>query len=367
MTKTNSGRARAAVRAPGRVLARVVPVMFGVVVAVFFLLRMVPGDPAAMILGERATPQAIAELRTRLGLDLPLWQQFTDFLGGLLTRFDTGDSLVTGVSTRELIFAKAPVSLGIVGLAVLLGVLIAVPLALAAALRKDGWADHLVRILPAVGMGMPLFWIGLLLIIVFGVQLHWLPVGGVGTGPGEPLRSLFLPALAVALGLAPPLIRSLRAQLIEALSADFVTTLRAARVPERRIIFRHVLRNAGLPSLTLLSVNTATLIGGTLVVEKVFGIGGLGTLLFQSIGSRDFPVVQGIALYCALLVVLVTTLAGALAAVLDPRLRTLGGLASGSASREVIPDGSPSFAAGHGPGTDSIAGPNLDFIPGGSR
>ena len=306
-----------------RVLARIVPVMFGVVVAVFFLLRMVPGDPAAMILGERATPESIAALRAELGLDLPLWQQFTDFVGGLLTRFDTGNSLVTGASTRELILAKAPVSLGIVLFAVLLAVIIAVPLAVAAALRQDSWIDHAVRILPAVGMGMPLFWVGLLLIIVFGVQLRWFPVGGVGTGPGEPLKSLFLPALAVALGMAPPLIRSLRAQLIDVLAADFVTTLRAARIPERRILFRHVLRSAALPTLTLLSVNTAYLIGGTLVVEKVFGINGLGTLLFQSIGSRDFPVVQGIALYCAVLVVLVTTLAGVLSAVLDPRMRSV--------------------------------------------
>ncbi len=318
---TAPGLARRIARELGRVLGRVVPVMIGVVVAVFFLLRMVPGDPAAMILGERATPESIAALRAELGLDLPLWQQFTHFAVGLITRFDTGDSLVTGVSTRELILAKAPISLGIVGLAVVLAVLITVPLALAAARRQDGWIDHAVRIIPAVGMGMPLFWIGLLLIIVFGVQLRWFPVGGVGTGPGEPLRSLFLPALAVALGMAPPLIRSLRAQLIDVLAADFVTTLRAARIPERRILARHVLRNAALPTLTLLSVNTATLIGGTLVVEKVFGINGLGALLFQSIGSRDFPVVQGIALYCALLVVLVTTVAGVLAAALDPRLR----------------------------------------------
>lgn len=314
-------RLRRTLRAVGRITARIVPVMLGVVVAVFFLLRMVPGDPAAMILGERATPESVAQLRAQLGLDQPLWRQFTDFAVQVVTRFDTGDSLVTGVPTRELIFARAPVSLGIVVFAVVLAVLIAVPLALAAALRRDGWVDHVVRVLPAAGMGMPLFWIGLLLIIVFGVQLRWFPVGGVGSGLGEPLRSLFLPSLAVALGMAPPLIRSLRAQLLEVLTADFVTTLRAARVPEHRILWRHVVRGAALPTLTLLSVNTAYLIGGTLVVEKVFGIDGLGTLLFQSIGSRDFPVVQGVALYCAVLVVLVTTLAGVLAALLDPRLR----------------------------------------------
>lgn len=310
-----------ALRAAGRGAARVGTVMLGVVVAVFFLLRMVPGDPAAMILGERATPDAIAALRAELGLDQPLWRQFTDFLTLVLTRFDTGDSLVTGASTRELVLDRAPISLGIVGLAVLLAVLIAVPLALAAALHRDGLVDHLVRILPAVGMGLPLFWAGLILILVFAVQLRWFPVGGVGEGPGEPLLSLVLPALAVAIGMAPPLIRSLRAQLIDTLTSDFVTTLRAAGIPERRILIRHVLRGASLPALALLGVNTAYLIGGTLVVEKVFGINGLGTLLFQSIGNRDFPVVQGVALYCAVLVVIVTAVAGGLAALLDPRLR----------------------------------------------
>lgn len=305
----------------GLLLARVVPVMFGVVVAVFFLLRLVPGDPAVMILGERATPEDIAELRSELGLDGSLWQQFVAFVTQLFTHFDTGVSLVTGESTRDMIFAKAPISLGIVLLAVLLAVVIAVPLALAAALHQGGWVDHIVRVLPTIGLGMPLFWIGLLLIIVFAVQLNWFPVGDIGTGPGEPLHSLFLPALAVALGMSPPLIRSLRTQLIEVLGADFVTTLRAARIRERRIVLGHVLRGAALPMMTLLSVNTAYLIGGTLVVEKVFGINGIGTLLFTSISNRDFPVVQGIALYCAFAVVIVTTVAGVLSALLDPRLR----------------------------------------------
>ncbi|WP_449278269.1 ABC transporter permease [Leucobacter sp. GX24907] len=304
-----------------RTLAVVVPVMVGVVLAVFFLMRLVPGDPAAMILGERATPEAVAELRSELGLDLPLVQQLGAFVSGLLTHGDTGASLATGTSTRELIFDRAPVSLGIVGLAVLFAVLITVPLALAAARGKDGWVDQAVRILPAIGMGMPLFWIGLLLIIVFAVGLGWFPVGGVGSGPFGTLRSLVLPALAVALGMAPPLIRSLRAQLLEVLSADFVTTLRAAGLPERSIMLGHVLRGAALPTLNLLSVNVSYLIGGTLVVEKVFGINGLGMLLFQSISNRDFPVVQGVALYCALMVVIVTLVVGALSAALDPRLR----------------------------------------------
>lgn len=307
-----------------RVAGTVLPVMLGVVTAVFFLLRLVPGDPAEMILGERASPEALASLREQLGLNAPLWQQYLDFVRGVVTRGDTGDSLVTGLPTGELIWARAPVSLGIVGLALVFALAITVPLALAAARRKDGWIDQLVRILPTVTMGMPLFWIGLLLIIAFAVNLGWFPVGGVGapgSAPLEPLRSLVLPALAVALGMAPPLIRSLRAQLLEVTEADFVTTLRAARVPERTIRWRHVLRGAALPTLNLMSVNLAYLIGGTLVVEKVFGINGLGTLLFQSISSRDFPVVQGVALYCAVLVVVVTLVAQLLSAVIDPRLR----------------------------------------------
>lgn len=304
-----------------RTLGTVLPVMLGVVVGVFFLLRLVPGDPAQMILGERATPQAVAELHEKLGLDLPLLQQFGDFVGRLLTQGDTGPSLVSGTSTRDLILERAPLSLGIVALALLFAVLITVPLALAAARRPNGPIDHAVRVIPAIGLGMPMFWIGLLLIIVFAVHLGWFPVGGVGTGAGEPIRSLILPALAVSLSLVPPLIRSLRAQLLEVVTADFVTTLRAARVPELRIWTRHILRGGALPTLALLSVNAATLIGGTLVIEKVFAINGIGMLLFTSIGSRDFPVVQGIALYCAVLVVLVGIAADALLGILDPRLR----------------------------------------------
>ena len=327
---------RSLLLALARAAGAVVPVMLGVVTAVFFLLRIVPGDPAVMILGDRATPAAVAELRERLGLDLPLWRQYTDFVAGVLTRGDTGDSLVTGTPTAELVASRAPVSLGIVGLALLLVLLIAVPLALAAAGRRDGIVDQLVRVLPAITLGMPLFWIGLLLIIVFAVRLGWFPVGGVGapgSAPLEPLRSLFLPALAVALGMAPPLIRSLRAQLLEVWDAEFVTTLRAARVSERRIRWGHVLRGAALPALNLLSVNVSFLIGGTLVVEKVFGINGLGTLLFQSISNRDFPAVQAVALYCAAAVVVVTLVARGLSALIDPRLRPqrAGRAASGGA------------------------------------
>ncbi|WP_343037874.1 ABC transporter permease [Changpingibacter yushuensis] len=302
-------------------LARVLPVAVGVVVAVFFLLRLVPGDPARIILGDQATDASVSALRTQLGLDESLWSQFWSFVTQLFTQFDTGNSLVYGESTRSLILERAGLSLGIVLIAVVITVLVAVPLAVVAATHKNGPVDHAIRVIPAVGMGMPTFWVGLLLIIIFSVHLKWLPVGGVGEGPLEPWRSLLLPGLAVAIGAIPPLVRSLRAQLLDVVSADFVTTLRAAHIPEWRIQFRHVLRNAAVPSLNLFGVNVAYMIGGTLVVEKVFAINGVGMLLFNSISSRDFPVVQGVALYCAFFVVLITILVDVLSALVDPRLR----------------------------------------------
>ena len=305
-----------------RTLFAVVPVVIGVVVAVFFLLRLVPGDPARMILGERATPESVAALREQLGLNKPLLQQLLDFAGNVFLHGDTGNSLIYNVSTRELILQRAPISLALVGLAVLFSLLIAVTLAVLAARHKDGIIDHVVRVIPTIGQGMPTFWIGLLLIILFAVTLKWFPVGGIGTGPLEPLRSLVLPALAVSLGLIPPLVRSLRSELLEVFSADFVTTLRAAGIPERRVVFGHILRNASLPTLTLLSVSVSYLIGGTLVVEQVFGINGLGSLLFGAISNRDFPVVQGVALYCALMVVLVSLVLDGLVWLLDPRTRS---------------------------------------------
>lgn len=289
----------------------------GVVVATFFLLRIVPGDPAEAILGDRASPSSVLALRHQLGLDRPWWRQFTDFVAQVALHFDTGKSLQYGQPTRELVFAHAGPSLAIVGLAIVFTLVIAVPLALLAATHKDGVLDHVIRIVPAVGFAMPVFWLGLLLVLLFAVRLHWLPVGGSDHG----LASFVLPAVAVALALAPPIIRSLRAQLLEVLEADFVVTARAAGLSRTRVLVMHVLRNAALPTLTLFGLNIAYLLGGTLVVEQVFAIQGVGALLFQAISTRDFPVVQGVALYTAVLVVVATVVTDLAVDRLDPRTR----------------------------------------------
>lgn len=299
-----------------RTALRVVPVVTGVVLATFFLLRLVPGGPAAAVLGDQATDEAVAALEAQMGLDQPLGTQLWSYLSGILLHGDVGTSLIYDVPTSELIGGRIGVTLSIVGLAVLLTIALVVPLAVAAALHKDGFVDHVIRIIPAIGLAMPTFWIGLLLILVFAVNLGWLPAGGAGDG----MRSLVLPAVAIAISMTPVLVRTLRAQLLEVLDADFVATLTAAGLPRRRVLV-HVLRNAALPTLTLLGLNIAYMIGGTLVIERVFALNGVGALMFESISNRDFPVVQGVALFCAVAVVAVTVATDFLVDRLDPRSR----------------------------------------------
>lgn len=305
----------------GTALVRALIVILCVMTAVFFLIRIVPGDPAKMILGEYSTPEALKNMHHTLGLDLPIWEQFLRFIQTLFTQGDTGNSIINGTSTRELIAQRAPVTLLLIVMASMLAIIAALLLAVLAATHKDKLLDHLIRIIPAVTLGMPVFWVGILFILLFGVRLGWFPVGGSGEGGLSTLHSLVLPAVTVAFSQIPTLVRSLRAQMLEVLESEFVVTLRAAGIPSRVILFKHVLRNSALPTLMLLGVNISYLIGGTLVVEQVFGIKGIGSLLFTSISNRDFPVIQGIALYCALAVVIISLLTEIISGWLDPRTK----------------------------------------------
>ncbi|MEK5434601.1 MULTISPECIES: ABC transporter permease [Paenibacillus] len=302
-------------------LIKALAVICCVMIAVFFIIRIVPGDPAKMILGEYSTPEALKSMHHTLGLDLPLWEQFMRFLKTLFTQGDTGNSIVMGTSTRELIMQRAPVTLLLIVMACVLAVFVSLLLATVAATHKDKLLDHLIRIFPTITLGMPIFWVGLLLILLFSVRLGWFPVGGVSEGWIGTLHSLALPAITVAFSQIPTLVRSLRAQMLEVLESDFVVTLKAAGIPSRVILFKHVLRNSALPTLMLMGVNISYLIGGTLVVEQVFGIKGIGSLLFTSISKRDFPVIQGIALYCALAVVIISLLIEIISWWLDPRTK----------------------------------------------
>ena len=303
-----------------RRLLQAIPVVLGITIVTFFLLRLIPGDPAMTLLGNRGTPEQIAALRARWGLNEPIWIQFWLFLKQL-AHGDTGASLFYQVPTRTLIASRIGVTMSLVAMATIFSVLIAVPLATIAAVRKDRSADHVIRAVPLVGLGMPSFWVGLVLILIFAVNLGWFPVGGWGSTVPEHIYSLVLPALTSALAIVPLLVRSLRVGMLEVLQADYIATVRSKGLREHRVLLIHVARNAIIPTLTLLGINIAFLIGATVVVERVFQLNGLGSLMLTSISNRDFPVVQGVTFVFALSVVIINLATDLTAARLDPRIR----------------------------------------------
>ena len=303
-----------------RRLLQLVPVAIGVTIIVFFMIHLIPGDPARTILGIHATPRTVALLHQEWGLNRPLISQYWLFMDRLL-HGNLGVSLYYGGSALSLILTHLPPTLWLIVYSSVLAVLISVPLAMIAASRKDGARDHVVRAVPLVGLGMPPFWLAFLLIYAFAIKFHFFPVSGWGTGFFGHLRSMFLPSLTVALALAPVVIRSLRASMLNVLGAEFVTTARSKGVAGKRLFLRHVLRNAVIPAVTVLGINIGFLIGGTVIIENVFAIPGLGQLMINSIFQRDFTVVQGVTLVFAIMVILLNLMADVAYAVLDPRVR----------------------------------------------
>jgi len=303
-----------------RRIASAILVTIGVTVATFLLLHVEPGDPARLVLGQHAPESAVAALRHEWGLDASVPSQFVRFVSSL-ARGDLGRSYVNQVSSTTLIGQRLGVTAALVAAATLFAVLITVPLAAVAAARKDRPVDHLVRALSVTGLGLPAFWFGIVLIETFALRLHVFPVGGWGSGVGRHLEALVLPGVTASFAIVPILVRSLRVGMIEMLDADFVATARAKGLGELRVLLAHVARNALIPTVTLLGINIAYLIGSTVVVEQVFDLNGLGSLLLHSITDRDFPVVQSVTLVLAAGVVLVNLLTDLLAARLDPRIR----------------------------------------------
>jgi peptide/nickel transport system permease protein len=303
-----------------RRLLLLLPTALGVTIIAFFMIHLIPGDPARTILGIHATPKAIAILHRQWGLNRPLASQYWLFMDRLL-HGNLGQSLYYGVPVQGLITGRLPATLWLITYAGVIAVAISVPLAMIAATRKDAVRDHVVRAVPLVGLGMPAFWLALILQTELAVKLRLFPVTGYGSGFFGHLRAMFLPSLVVAVALCPVVIRSLRASMLNVLGADFITTARAKGVPGGRLFVRHVLRNAVIPAITVLGINIGFLIGGTLIVEQVFAIPGIGSLMIQSIFQRDFPVVQAVALVFGIMVVLVNLLTDVAYASLDPRVR----------------------------------------------
>jgi peptide/nickel transport system permease protein len=312
-------------RYAARRLLQTLPVLFGITLIVFFMLRLIPGDPAAQMLGGRAsslTEENLARVRHQLGLDLPLPVQYVNFLGGI-ARGDLGQSFFFKEPVLQLVLERVPTTLSLVLYASLLALLITFPAALLAALQKDRFADHAVRAVFLITLGMPSFWLALMLMLFFSIQLKLFPISGEGVGLAGKLRALFLPALTIAVAMAPMLIRSLRGSLIEVLEAPHVDFARAKGLPYHVVMLRHVLRNSLISMVTVLGVNMGWLIGGTVVVETVFAVPGLGSLMINAIFARDYPLVQAITLVFAVLVVTINLLTDFSYSLLDPRV-TLG-------------------------------------------
>jgi peptide/nickel transport system permease protein len=301
-------------------LVSLIPVLFGISFIVFFLIRLIPGDPAATLLGSHATPDSIRELRTQLGLTKPLFNQYVEFLGRLL-HGNLGYSYVYDSSVTGLIKTSLPVTIWLLVAGTVFTVLIAVPLAVLAAARRNGIADNIIRAVPVVGLGLPSFWLGIMLILMFGLKLGWFPVSGFGTGFVGHVRSIILPGITIALTLSPILIRSLRASMIDVLASDYIVTARAKGMNTSRVVLGHALRNAAVSSIAVLGVNIAYLTGATVVIERVFSLPGIGQQMINSILGRDFPTVQGITLVFAIMVVAINLMTDVSHAALDPRVR----------------------------------------------
>jgi peptide/nickel transport system permease protein len=296
---------------------------------VFVVLRLLPGDPILTRLGEQSSvdPETVARLRAEAGLDDPIYKQYLDWLGGAV-RGDLGQSYFSQYDVTAMIGSRLGPTLELTVVAVLLTVLIAVPLAIASTLKPGGLADRIIVATTSVGMAMPQFLLGVVLILVFSLQLGWFPARGFVSLAEDPLKNLqhiALPAVTLALVSAPILVRFLRASMFEGLQSSWVRTAEGKGVPHDKVVTTHVLRNALIPALTVLGLTVGHTLGGAVIVEYVFGFSGLGSLAVESVSKRDYAVLQSVVVLISALFIFTSCAVDILYGVLDPRLRVRSG------------------------------------------
>jgi peptide/nickel transport system permease protein len=305
-----------------RVGALAITLLF-VSLLVFVVVRVLPGDPALIILGLEANADSVARVRQALGLDQPVPVQYAQWVGRAL-RGDLGRSIQYDLPVGALILSRLTVTLPLTLLAAGFMIAAAIPLGVFAATRHRRWGDYLTMTLSQLGVAVPGFWAGLLLILLFSVRLGWVQSGGFdgwSEGIGRGLRSLLLPAIALGLFQFAVLARTTRSAVLEVLREEYVKTARAKGVPERRVLFRHALRNALIPVVTVAGVQLGQLLAGSIILESVFYLPGLGRLTLAAISARDLPVVQGVVLFVASMIVTVNAAVDILYGLLDPRIR----------------------------------------------
>jgi peptide/nickel transport system permease protein len=311
-------------RTLGRILKRVMmtlPVLWLVVTVVFLLIHIVPGDPIVQMLGDGATAGDVAALRHSFGFDQPLHTQYLHYWSGVL-HGDLGRSLRLHDSVVHLVLQRYPYTLALTAAATLLGSLLAVPAGVASARRHNRWGDRTLGVVSLFGLSFPNFALGPILILVFAIGLGWFPVSGAGSGVWEFLSHLVLPALTLGLGMAAILTRMVRTSMLEELGQDYIRTARAKGLSERTVVYRHALRNALNPVLTVLGLQFGSLLSGAIVTETIFGWPGLGRLTLSAISNRDYALVQGCILAIGLTYVMVNLITDSMYSLADPRMRS---------------------------------------------
>lgn len=306
-----------------RRLLQLIPVLLLASIGIWAMIYAVPGGPVGMLVGENATPEQVAAARAQLGLDRPVLVQYLDWLGRAL-QGDFGYSLHSRVPVMELIGQRLPATLQLAAAATVVSLAVGVPVAIISAMYPGSWIDRSLSAWNALALGVPTFWLGILLILLFAVHLRWLPSASAHvpfwSDPLGALRNLALPAVTLGLYVSGILARFLRASLVSELRSDYVRTARAKGLPERQILLGHVLRNALLPFITIVGLSLTNFIGGAVVTEAVFTFPGLARLLITAISQRDYPLIQGCIVVILVLYVLVSLIVDILYAYADPRI-----------------------------------------------
>jgi ABC-type dipeptide/oligopeptide/nickel transport system permease component len=308
-------------RKPLRSILVTLPVLWVIVSVVFVLIHLVPGDPVVQMLGEGATAADISALRRSYGLDAPLGQQYTHYWHGIL-RADLGQSLRLHDSVTHLVLQRYPYTFALTLAALIIGIAISVPSGIWSALHRDRWQDRSLGVVSLIGLSFPNFALGPILILIFSIQFGWLPVSGAGTGgPISFLLHLILPAITLGLGLAAILTRMVRTAMLEELSQDYIRTARAKGLTENQLVYRHALRNALIPILTVIGLQFGSLLAGAIVTETIFSWPGIGRLTLSAISNRDYALVQGCILAIGLTYVAVNLLTDVAYTIANPRMR----------------------------------------------
>lgn len=291
--------------------------------AIFIVLMVIPGDPAQIILGVHAAPETLERLRHQMGLDRPAVIQYLSVMKNL-ARGDLGRSITYAVPIHSLILSRLQVTLPLTLLSMVLAILISIPMGTYSALHRNRAGDYGIMLFSQMGLAVPAFWAGILLILLFAVTLHWFPAGGFQpwlVNPIQSLKSLFLPAISLGFVRAAVLTRMTRSSMLEVLGEDYIRTARSKGLPERVVVYKHAFRNAIIPVMTIIGLQAGDLLAGAIIVENVFHLPGIGRLVFEAIGQRDLPVIQGVVLFIALMIVVINFVVDVVYRTLDPRIR----------------------------------------------